>query len=238
MQKFRIVIYQKPLGIRVTHYDAAVMREFKPHFVCFPEYFFVNRKLGSHMRSPHNFKRQMKRMEIISINLNTVVIGGSTPEPENGFLYNTSFIYSKGTLLGSYRKQNLFHAEEGKITPGSSLRVFEAYGIKFGVLICADVFKDDNFIEMKKLGARIIFIPTFSPKKEENREEKFKRDNEIFVHGASISDALIVKACGVKSEFRPSLQARSLIADKSGVLFRVNPEEEDRSMIIKYESRI
>jgi predicted amidohydrolase len=238
MQKLRIIIYQKPLGVSVSHYDAAVMRDFKPHFVCFPEYFFVNRRLGNHIQTTHNFERQIKRIKTISINLNAVVIGGSTPEPENELLFNTSFIYSNGTLLGSYRKQNLFHAEEGKITPGRSLRVFETYGIKFGVLICADVFKDENFTAMKKLGAKIIFIPTFSPKKEETPGEKFKRDNEIFVHAASISGALIVKACGVKSEFKASLQARSLIADKSGVLFRVTPEEEDKSMIIKYETEI
>lgn len=78
----------------------------------------------------------------------------------------------------------------------------------------------------------MIFAPTFSPKKEESTEDKYKRDHEIYVRGSKMADAIIVKVCGVKSEFRNFLQARSLIADKNGILYRVQPEEEDSEMII------
>jgi len=177
-------------------------------------------------------------MEIFSRSLDTVVIGGTMPELADGVMYNTSFVYDHGRLLGSYRKSNLFFAEVGKITPGSQFKVFSANGISFGVLICADVFRDESFLEMKKMGARIIFIPTFSPRRQENAEEKFKRDNDIFVRGARIAGALIVKVCGVKSEYKDFLQARSLVADHSGVLYRVNPDQEDSPMVIKYEASV
>jgi len=91
---------------------------------------------------------------------------------------------------------------------------------------------------MRDNGARIIFSPTFSPKKTETVQEKFKRDNDIYVRGAAISGAVIVKVCGVKSEYRDFLQARSLIADKNGVIFRVAPEQEDDPMIIKKEIEV
>ncbi len=238
MDTIRIILYQKPLGITVSRRDAAEMREFAPHFICFPEYFFVNKKLGNHAQTPHNFKRQLSRMRTLSRELGTVVIGGTTPEPEGARIYNTSFIFSGGELLGSYRKRNLFFAEEGKITPGGTFSVFSARGLSFGVLICADVFLDESFLEMKRLGAKIIFIPTFSLRRQETAEEKFQRDNDIFVRGARISGALIVKVCGVKSEYRDFLQARSLVADGSGVLYRVRPDEEETPMIIKYEARL
>ena len=154
------------------------------------------------------------------------------PELADGVTYNTCFVYHDGSLLGSYRKKNLFFAEVGKITPGESYHVFSAYGITFGIIICADVFDNDAFLFMKERGARLIFAPTFSPKKEESTEDKYKRDHEIYVRGSKMADAIIVKVCGVKSEFRNFLQARSLIADKNGILYRVQPEEEDSEMII------
>ncbi len=208
------------------------MRRFRPHFVCFPEYFFVNTGLGTQVQTPHNQERQLRRIAVLSSELSTVVIGGSMPELAGGVTYNTTFVFQEGRLLGSYRKKNLFAPEKAKITPGDSYRVFEAYGITFGVIICADVFDDDGFHFMRDNGARIIFTPVFSPRKEETVEEKFKRDNDLYVRGAALSGAVIVKVCGVKSEFRNFLQARSLIADRNGVLYRVRPEEEDSSMVI------
>ncbi len=235
MKNIRIALMQKPHGAPISHKDADELRVFNPHFVCFPEYFFVNNRLGHHVQTPHNFKRQLKRIETLSRHLGTVIIGGTTHEPKGENLYNTSFIFNNGNLLGSYRKQNLFFTEDDKITPGDTCKIFSAYGIKFGVLICADVFIEDNFKEMKRLGAEIIFIPTISPKKTETKAEKFERDNEIFVRGARISDAIVAKVCAVKSKFRDYLQARSLIANKDGIIYRVNPEEEEKEMIIKKE---
>jgi predicted amidohydrolase len=230
--KVRVILCQKQLGVPVTHGEADTMRRFKPHFICFPEYFFVNTGLGTQVQTPHNQERQLGRIETLSRELSTVVIGGTMPELAGGVTYNTSFVYRDGRLLGSYRKVRLFAPEVGKITPGGPYRVFEAYGITFGVIICADVFDDDGFHFMRDNGARIIFSPVFSPRKEETVEEKFKRDNDLYVRGSAMSGAVIVKVCGVKSEFRNFLQARSLIADRSGVIYRARPEEEETSMII------
>lgn len=236
--KIRVILYQKPLGIPITHDDVDQMRGFKPHFICFPEYFFVNTNLGTRLQTHHNQNRQLQRIKTISRVLSTVVIGGTMPELAGSLLYNTCFVFQNGRPLGSYRKKRLFAPEVGAITPGDAYKFFEAYGIIFGVMICADVFEDEGFLFMKERKARIIFSPTFSPKKEETVEEKYKRDNDIYVRGAAMSGAIIVKVCGVKSEFRDFLQARSLIADKNGVIFRVRPEEEDAAMIIKQEIEV
>ena len=236
--KLRVILYQKPLGIPITHDDVDQIRRFKPHFICFPEYFFVNTNLGTQVQTPHNQMRQLQRIAMISRVLSTVVIGGTMPELSGSVTYNTCFVFQNGGLLGSYRKKRLFFPEVGKITPGDNYMIFEAYGIIFGVIICADVFDDEGFHFMREQKARIIFSPTFSPKKDETVEEKFKRDNDIYVRGAAISGAVIVKVCGVKSEFRDFLQARSLIADKNGVIFRIRPEDEESAMIIRQEIEV
>ncbi|MBN2038699.1 MAG: carbon-nitrogen hydrolase family protein [Spirochaetes bacterium] len=238
MKKIRLALIQKKPGTSVTKEIINKLKLFKPHFVCFPEYFFVNKKSDHLSQTAHNYRRQLKKIEFISGILNCLVIGGTLPEPEGDNIYNTSHVYFKGARLGSYRKQNLFRREHGRINPGNELKIFSAYGIKFGVLICADVFIEEYFIKMNEMGAQIIFVPTFSPRKDESAEEKFKRDNDIFVKAAKTADAVIVKVCGVKSEFRDFLQARSLIADKNGIIFRVMPDEEDSEMIITKEIEI
>jgi predicted amidohydrolase len=238
MKLLRIILYQKSLGIPITRKDINEMMDYEPHFICFPEYFFVNRRLGNTIQTIHNEKLQVKRLKLLSRTLNTVIIGGSMPEIADGVIYNTTHVYQNGLSLGSYRKKNLFYTELDKITPGKEYKTFSAYGITFGVLICADVFHDESFLFMKKNHASIIFSPTFSLYKEETVQEKFKRDLDIYVRGAQLSDAIIVKVCGVRSDYRTYLQARSLIADSREVLYRVTPEEEHTEMIIKREITI
>lgn len=233
MSELRIILAQKQLGVPVTRRDINDMLSFKPHFVCFPEYFYVNRRLGSHVQSPHNQQLQLQRIRLLSKALDCVVIGGTMPEVEGNVMYNTAYVCQSGEDLGFYRKKNLFSAEEGIITPGSEYKTFSAYGITFGVLICADVFHDESFLFMKEHGVKIIFSPTFSLVKNETIEEKHARDSIIYIKGAQLADAVIVKVCGVRSEYKTFLQARSLVADREKVIYRVPPEEEHIEKIIK-----
>ena len=54
MKKLRIIMYQKPLGIPISHRDTEEMAQFKPDFICFPEYFFVMHRRGNHGQTKHN----------------------------------------------------------------------------------------------------------------------------------------------------------------------------------------
>jgi len=235
MKKIRVILFQHGLGERVTRRQAEEMLEYRPHFVCFPEYYFASRPLGNHVQTPRNQARQLRYMEILSKKLGATVIGGTMPELDGDRMYNTSYVFHDGGLLGSYRKRNLFFAEVGKITPGDEWKTFTAHGVTFGILICADVFHDESFVAMRDRGVRIIFIPTFSLRRVEEPVEKFRRDREIFVRGAALAGAVVVKVCGVPSPYKDFIQARSLVADGHDVLYRVRPDEEDKSMIIKQE---
>ncbi len=234
MESMRLMLFQSKLGTQITRRELDEIDSYRPHFICFPEFFFVNQRIGTMQQTEHNQALQLKRMRILSRDFNTVVIGGTMPEKSGDLIHNTSFVFHDGRQLGFYRKKHLFFPEVGKITPGDTFKTFSAYGINFGVLICADVFHDESFLFMKEAGVSIVFIPTFSPKKEETIEEKFKRDREIYVRGGELADATLVKVCGVPSPFKSFLQARSLIADKNDILYRVPPDQEETSMIIKF----
>ena len=41
MKKIKIIMYQKSLGIPISKSEFKEMKEYSPHFICFPEYFFV-----------------------------------------------------------------------------------------------------------------------------------------------------------------------------------------------------
>ena len=120
MKKIRVILYQKPLGINISEQDIDEMGSFSPHFVCFPEYFFVDRTAGDHEQTDENQVKQKQKIEDLSRKIKTVVIGGTMPEFDGDKLYNTCFVYDNGRQLGFYRKKNLFFEEEGKVTPGDS----------------------------------------------------------------------------------------------------------------------
>jgi predicted amidohydrolase len=108
MKKIKIILYQKSLGIPITRTDIREMKEYSPHFVCFPEYFFVSQRLGNHGQSIHNQNLQIKRIKLLSRELNSVIIGGTMPELADGVMYNTTYVFQNGRELGSYRKKIFF----------------------------------------------------------------------------------------------------------------------------------
>jgi predicted amidohydrolase len=146
-------------------------------------------------------------------------------------LFNTCYIFDKGKEIGHYRKINLFYRELGRITPGIENKVIEVQGIRVGLMICADALSDTAWEGTAKLKPQIIFIPTFSPYKEETVQSKFIRDEEIYVSGAKFCDCPVIKTCCIGTFKDTRLQGRSLAATPDGIIWRVQPEDEDKPAI-------
>lgn len=223
--KKTIVLYQQKLFTEIPEDDIRIIKDYHPDFVCLPEYFFHPDFIS--------YEHSLDVMKSLSIELNTILIGGTTVVYENEQMYNTSYIFNKGQKVGRYKKINLYEKELEKITPGDTYKIFEIGGIRVGVLICADVLYRDAWENMKGLNPDIIFIPTFSPFKEETIENKFKRDEDIFVTGAKLCHATIIKTCSIGTFKTTKLQGRSLAASPSGIIWRTDPANEHKK-IIKY----
>jgi predicted amidohydrolase len=98
------------------------------------------------------------------------IIGGSIPEKNKEFYYNTNFSFDrKGKLLAYHRKIHLFDvdiknkirfAESEVFTPGEKITVFDTEFCKVGVIICYDVRFPELTRSMALLGAKIIFAPS------------------------------------------------------------------------------
>lgn len=78
--------------------------------------------------------------------------------------YNTAFFISNdGSVLGSYRKKNIWHPERPHLT-SSGLERHAAIDTpvgRVGMLICWDLAFPEAFRELIADGAEIVIIPTF-----------------------------------------------------------------------------
>lgn len=155
---------------------------------CFPQ--FAESGEGETYRFLANLARERK----------AYVIGGSIPELEEGKIYNTSYIFDRGgELIGRHRKIHLFDIdvqggqyfkESDVLSPGTQITVFDTEFGKMGVCICFDIRFPDLFIEMRKAGARMVFIPaafnmTTGPAHWETLFRSRALDQQIYVLGCS-----------------------------------------------------
>ncbi len=165
--------------------------------------------------------------------MDTVLIGGTVVEKVGRQYFNTSYVFDRGEEAARYSKVHLFRGEiRSGLTPGREFKAFDVRGVRVGLLICADVLYPDSFLAMKGFGCDIVFVPTTSPFKEETVETKYGRDQEIFVQGARTAGAYVAKCCAVGTIFGSHLQGRSLVASPSGIVRRVQPDEESATMIL------
>ncbi len=206
-------------------------------FVCLPEYCFVSPEAKSQLETAADLERNLKILSELSVRLDTVLVGGSVVEGDAGKFYNVCYVFDRGQKTGKYRKVNLYHREAGKgISTGDRYEVFEAKGIRVGVLICADVLFPESYQKLAELKPDIVFVPTTSPYRvDDNAEAKEERDRLYFVNGAKTTSAYVAKCCAVGSLLGGRLQGRSLAAAPWEIIKQVPVEQEGEELVLTAE---
>ncbi len=230
----KVCALQYPLGGVVSLEDKLFPLRRRPDFVCLPEYFFVNPDCSSFAEAAEHSTEYVAQIAELSRELHTTIVGGSIVLPRGGGLRNTSIVYSHGEFVGEYDKVNLYgHEPERGIGPGTDYRVFVIGGVRIGILICADALNLQSFKELGRLGAEVIFVPTTSPfRPQDTVFDKQARDARIFVRGAQLANAYVVKSGGVGSLFGHPLQGRSGIFAPWGILARTMLEDESKKRVL------
>jgi predicted amidohydrolase len=215
---------QTRIGSRLSLEEKLHLFKQRPDFICLPEYCLIDNSALDFGRAAMASRDNLQYLRSLSHELSCALIAGSIVEAEGDSLYNASYLFRDGKLLGRYRKLNPVSGEMEKgILPGDRLFICVVDEVRIAVLICADALNPNLFEYMGRKEVDIIFIPTTSPYRPgESKSEKFKRDNDIYLRGAEASMAFIVKTCGVGSIFGKPLQGRSLIAAPWGLLKRVD----------------
>ncbi len=97
------------------------------------------------------------------------VHGGSIGEKTSDKLFNTTVVFNPdGHEIARYRKIHLFdittpdgtgYRESATFGSGEDIVTFQAGGITFGCAICYDVRFPELFLELRRKGAEVIFLP-------------------------------------------------------------------------------
>ena len=228
-----IALCQLRIGGEITLAEKIHIFKRKPDYVCLPEYFMIPPGSRDYSEYASKFEYNLKLLARWSNELDTTLIGGTIVEKVNNSLYNTCYIFRKGQKIASYRKCFPTENEMGRgIKSGKRNIVFEIDGVRVGIMICADVLHEECFLKMRKMNTDLIFIPTVSPVLEgDTSMAKAERDREIFVRGAEIARAYIVKTCGLGTIFDNTQNGRSLIAAPWGIIWQISPEGEQQPRI-------
>ncbi len=95
----------------------------------------------------------------------TVLVG--FPERANGLRYNAMAVLRDGRVDQVYRKQCLpnytVFDEERYFEPGQAACVFEADGLRCGLVICEDIWYPGPAAQARAAGAQVLVVPNGSP---------------------------------------------------------------------------
>jgi NAD+ synthase (glutamine-hydrolysing) len=95
----------------------------------------------------------------------TVIVGHPHKQGENR--YNAASILRDGKIVATYHKHSLpnhsVFDEERYFTHGSQPCLVEMGGIRFGVIICADVWHEHAASRAKEAGAQVLLVLNASP---------------------------------------------------------------------------
>lgn len=105
-----------------------------------------------------------------------VCVVGYPMMDELGERFNMAAWIENGMIQGSYIKQNLpnysVFDEKRYFTPGHQPCVVEFKGVKFGILICEDIWKITPSTQAKEAGAEVILNLNASPFSEEKHQDR------------------------------------------------------------------
>ncbi len=230
----KVTAVQSQLGLELTLEQKLHIFKQKPDFVCLPEYCMVNESDTDFSRAALKIKDNLEYLRNLSVEFGTCLVAGSVVEGDKDSLFNSSYIYDRGNIVGRYRKLSPVDGELDRgILPGDKIFTATVDDIKIAVLICADALNPALFDVLFEQEVDIIFIPTTSPyRPAESKSEKFKRDNNIFLSAAQNSSAYIIKTCGIGLLFQKPLQGRSLIVSPWEIIKRVPTYAEDEPTIL------
>lgn len=145
----------------------------KCYLICFPEDFlfgpfdYYSKKeivkiLDQYQKIINFFSQKAKKYQLS-------IIAGTIIRKIRNKLYNTCFVFNqKGEIIYNHNKQKLipFGFEGKNLKPGKNIiKTFGIGGIKFGILICRELFYSQSFQKLRKQGVEIIFIPSFWSKR-------------------------------------------------------------------------
>lgn len=165
----------------------------------------------------------LQRMQALAVKYAVDLVPGSWTVADQGLLYNQAhYIASDGTLLGAYRKINLWETEKVGLSPGVVPVVFTTRFGRVGLTICWDISFPPLFTAMNAQGVQLVISPTYwsfpdGVEKKKDVEEEITLIDSLCITRAFENNIVFAycNAAGVleQGDSRTVLSGRSQVTD-------------------------
>ncbi len=122
---------------------------------------------------------------IDSLHKFSIIVPGSFSVMENGKLFNRSFLFSDGSIMGTQDKISLYGLEDKIYASGGSIKVFLAKGIRIAIAVCYDIDFPYYAKILARNGVDIILNPSLI-------RSGFTYEWHIYVRGRALEDRIPV----------------------------------------------
>ena len=174
MRNFKIALAQFSPHLGQITLNAESMLQQAQHaqqqgaeIIVFPELALLGYLAEDLIFSPNLASRMQQGLEILKQAKDIIIITGYIEVAEDGQRYNAAALIQNGQLIASYHKQHLpnyaVFDEQRYFNAGQQHLVFEHLGHKFGVLICEDLWVEQNTKQLAQLGAETLLVLNASP---------------------------------------------------------------------------
>jgi NAD+ synthase (glutamine-hydrolysing) len=153
---------------QVIHAAERARDEFNADLIVFPELTLTGYPPEDLLLRPGLMKRVVKAIEQLTISVRGIaVLVGHPAGDVRGQLFNAASFIADGRVIATYHKQQLpnysVFDEKRYFIEGTSAKVVDYQGIKFGITICEDIWFSEPVQQAKALGAEIILNLNASP---------------------------------------------------------------------------
>lgn len=138
--------------LEATNADLVVLPE-----LALTGYYFKDKRTLAQLSEERHMAPMIERLRLIASKKDMAIVIG-LGEVEGEALYNTAYLIDHTGVVGKHRKIHLTDIES-IFTPGDSIEVFEAKGIKIGLSICFDTWFPEMFRSLATKGADLVCVP-------------------------------------------------------------------------------
>jgi predicted amidohydrolase len=180
--------------------------------------------------------RFMEMMSDLAVKYRLHIVAGTIPVMENGSdkVYNESFFFSPSGGFGVQGKLHMtrFEHEEWKVSPRSSLRVFETGFGKIAIAICYDVEFPEITRAAAHEGAHILVVPSCTDDRQGYLRVRYCAqaraiENQMYViHACTVGSLPMVPAVSLNYGMASILTPSDFPFSRDGILTEGNINQE------------
>jgi NAD+ synthase (glutamine-hydrolysing) len=157
------------------------------------------------------------------------------PELHEGQRHNAMAVLREGRVAHVYRKQCLpnytVFDEERYFTPGNAPCVFDVGGVRFGLVICEDIWFPAPAARAQVAGAQVLLVPNGSPY--HTRQQALRREQTVARAGETGLPIVYVNRVGGQDEL--VFDGASFVLDGDGALAQQLPAWHETVAIVDFD---